>query len=104
MFGLSYKEWCKMEDEWRKEMEWKLLTKRMQTVEDLDVITEVSTEEIDLLKCEEAKKNDIQFNGLEADETMGFDVAAEADAGICGDMDGGIDGGADGGMDGGCSM
>ena len=108
MFGLNYQEWCRQEDEWRKEMMLKLMTRKMQTVEDLEVVMEQPADEIDAAKNQSA---DRELSSLEQADAQQIGEAAGVegpDAGLFGSMDGSIDGsmdgGMDGGIDGGCSM
>lgn len=112
MFGLSYKEWSQREDEWRKEMMLRLMSKRMQTVDDMEVQAQLSTEDMTMSQSQETDQKqsaDMELSAVEAHcqesgEATGIDAGAAPDAGFSGSMDSGFAGGTDGGMDGGCSM
>lgn len=95
------------EEKWREEMMLKLMTKRYQTVEDMEVpveeITQSQNQESDKTQAADLLQS-AEHTGQEAGENAGMEASVDAgmDAGFDGGIDGGMDGGFDGGMDGGC--
>jgi len=107
IFFPNHEDLKRAEEKWREEMMLKLMTKKYQTVEDM----EVPMEEVSQSQNQESDKTQAadllrgaEHTGQEAGENAGIDVGFDGgiDGGMDGGFDGGTDGGMDGGMDGGC--
>lgn len=97
LFFPSYKEWCQREDEWRQEVKWRLLNKKILTVDDMEVQSQLHEDDMAMShKEDQVQITDMEpgldLVGQESGEQAGLDASAAPDPGM------------DGGMDGGCSM